>query len=61
MLLCIIGGVLACLKYQNKLGRLHESLDYILYLRPRIDFDFITAAFTILKSVVNFSFNTTGF
>ena len=39
MLLCINGGVL---NSPNKHSRLHQDLDYIVYLRYCIDFDCIT-------------------
>ena len=51
MLLWISGGVLVCLKYQSKQNRLHQSLDYIVYLWYCIDFDCITAVLKLKVSV----------
>ena len=41
-LLCISDGVLVYLEYPSKPGRLHQGLDYILYLQHNIDCDCIT-------------------
>ena len=41
MLLCINGGVLICLEYPSKHSKLHQGLDYIVYLWCCIDFDCI--------------------
>ena len=34
--------VIVCLQYPSKFGRLHQSLDYIVYSQCCIDFDCIT-------------------
>ena len=39
MLLCVSGEVLVCLEYPHKHGKLHQGLDYIVYLLYCIDFD----------------------
>ena len=41
MLLCV-GGVLVCLEYPSKHHKLHQGLDYMVYLQYCIDFDGIT-------------------
>ena len=42
MLLCICDMVLVHLKYPSKHGKLHQGLDYIVYLQYFINFDCIT-------------------
>ena len=42
MLLSINGGVLVYVEYPNEYGRLHQGLDYTVYLQYCIDFDCIT-------------------
>ena len=39
MLLCISGGIFVCLEYPSKHSKLHQDLDYIVYLHY---FDYIT-------------------
>ena len=51
MLLCICVGVLACVESPSKQGKLHEGLDYIVYLRYSIEFDCITVILKV-KTIV---------
>ena len=39
---CICGGVLGCLENQSKHSKLHQGLNYIVYLLYYIDYDCIT-------------------
>ena len=39
---CISGGALVFLEYSNKHGKLHEGLDYIVYLQYWSNLDCIT-------------------
>ena len=47
MLLYISSKVLACLEYLSKHSKLHEGLDYMVYLRHEVDFDCITVVLKV--------------
>ena len=51
MLWFISGGVLVCLEYPNIHSKLHQGLDYIVYLWYCIDFDCITVVLKVQISI----------
>ena len=47
MLLFNSSGVLVCLEYPDKHDKLHQGLEYIVYLRYCIDSNYITVVFKV--------------